>query len=60
LRRLGASTADILFSRGTIFLEGDHDVEILPLLKFEWVGWVSCEASCGRGQGRAKPGAANP
>ncbi len=29
LRRLGASTADVLFSRGTVFLEGEHDVDIL-------------------------------
>ena len=30
----------------------------VPLLKNEWVGLV--RASCGRGQGRAKHGAANP
>ena len=30
-----------------------------PLLKFEWVRWW-WGASGGRGQGRAKPGAANP
>jgi predicted ATPase len=29
LRRLGVSTADTLFSKGTIFVEGDHDVELL-------------------------------
>jgi hypothetical protein len=32
---------------------------IPPLLKFEWVRWW-WGASGGRGQGRAKPGAANP
>jgi hypothetical protein len=29
LKRLGASTADVLFSRGTIFVEGAHDAELL-------------------------------
>ena len=29
LRRLGVSTADTLFSKGSIFVEGDHDVEVL-------------------------------
>jgi hypothetical protein len=29
LRRLGASTSDVLFSRGSLFLEGPHDAEIL-------------------------------
>ena len=29
LRRLGSSTADVLNSRGSVFVEGDHDVEIL-------------------------------
>jgi predicted ATPase len=29
LKRLGASTADVLFTRGTIFVEGPHDVELL-------------------------------
>ncbi len=29
LRRLGASTGDVLFSAGNIFVEGEHDKEIL-------------------------------
>jgi predicted ATPase len=29
LKRLGATTADVLFSRGTIFVEGPHDADIL-------------------------------
>lgn len=29
MRRLGSSAADVLFSKGNIFVEGDHDVEIL-------------------------------
>ena len=29
LRRLGTSASDVLFSAGSIFVEGDHDVEVL-------------------------------
>jgi len=29
LNRLGSSTADVLFSRGTVFVEGEHDAAIL-------------------------------
>jgi predicted ATPase len=29
LRRLGASASDVLFSNGSIFVEGEHDIEIL-------------------------------
>jgi hypothetical protein len=29
LRRLGATTGDVLFSRGSLFVEGPHDAEIL-------------------------------
>jgi hypothetical protein len=30
LRRLGAQTSDVLFSKGTIFVEGIHDAELIP------------------------------
>ena len=29
LRRLGTSASDVLFSAGSIFVEGDHDIELL-------------------------------
>jgi len=29
LRRLGTSTSDVLFSKGSVFVEGEHDSEIL-------------------------------
>lgn len=29
LKRLGTSASDVLFSRGSIFVEGEHDIEIL-------------------------------
>ncbi len=29
LKRLGSSTSDVLFSRGSLFVEGEHDAEIL-------------------------------
>jgi hypothetical protein len=47
-------------SRRYLTVLSTHYCLFWPLLKNEWVGWVSRGASCGRGQGRAKPGAANP
>jgi hypothetical protein len=29
LQRLGASTSDVLFSKGTLFVEGPHDIDVL-------------------------------
>ena len=31
LKRLGASTSDVLFSKGTLFVEGPHDADVLEL-----------------------------
>jgi hypothetical protein len=47
---LGASTADILFSRGTIFVEGEHDAEILNEGFFEILSGYKITQAGGRAE----------
>lgn len=50
LRRLGASTADVLFSRGTIVVEGEHDSEVLNEGFFELVSGFKITRAGGRSE----------
>jgi predicted ATPase len=49
LRRLGTSASDALFSAGSIFVEGDHDIEILETGFDELVGKYKITQLGGRG-----------
>jgi ABC-type molybdenum transport system ATPase subunit/photorepair protein PhrA len=50
LRRLGASPADVLFSRGTIVVEGEHDAEILNEGFFDLVSGYKTTRAGGRSE----------
>ena len=49
LRRLGTSASDVLFSAGSIFVEGDHDIELLETGFDEIVGRYNITQLGGRG-----------
>jgi predicted ATPase len=49
LRRLGTSASDVLFSAGSIFVEGDHDIEVLETGFDELVGKYKVTQLGGRG-----------
>ncbi|TWD57852.1 AAA ATPase-like protein [Agrobacterium vitis] len=49
LRRLGSSTADVLFSRGTIYVEGEHDADILMEGYFDLISGYKITPLGGRG-----------